>query len=165
MRTIAAVLLGVFLVIPYPALPDAPIYLIRHAEKGDGDDPPLTTFGRQRAALWAEMLSEAELALVVSSTAARTRETAALIAEALVLPHEEFPAQDTASVIDLIGFDYEGEAILVVAHTETLGALMRGLGASETPEVSQENFDRLFVLWPDSGEIVELRMPSVGTAR
>lgn len=156
---IAAALFGMLLsVLAGNALADAPVYLIRHAEKEGGADPPLTEFGRTRSERWADMLSEAGLVQVISSTAARTRETGEIIAKRLGIPRIEIPPQDTARVADLIGFDYEGEGVLVVAHTETLGSIMEGLGARQIPELSTQNFDRLFILWPDNGHVVELRM-------
>ena len=135
------------------------VYLIRHAEKAEGSDPPLTADGRARALRWADMLSETGIAAVITTTAARTRETGGIIARALGWETVEVGLNDTAGVIDLIGFDYADTSVLVVGHTETLPTLLRALGTGEAPTIEDEDFARLFITVPGEGLVAALRMP------
>lgn len=145
-----------------PALSQEVVYIIRHAEKAAGEDPTLTPSGRRRAAGWAEMLSQAGLDLVLTSDAARTRETGGVIADALGLPHDSLPAEDIAGLVDTLQFDHEGDVVLIVGHTETIPGILEYLGATESVELARDDYASLFVLLDAGGSaprMIRLRMP------
>lgn len=137
------------------------VFLIRHAEKADGHDPALTEAGRGRAARWAAMLAPAGIDHVWSSDARRTMETAGIVAGALGLGHDSWPATDVTGLVDLLGFDHEGETILIVAHTETIPAFLAAYGAARA-EIAEDDFASLFVVIPGAASstvATHLRMP------
>lgn len=137
------------------------VFIIRHAERADGEDPPITPAGRDRSVRWAEMLSGAGIAHVYTSTARRTAETGAIIAEALGVESEALPPNDIAPLLDLMSFDFEDERVLVVGHTETIPNILREFGAFEQIELSRDDYGRMFVVHPGDDEplILELQMP------
>ncbi|SFM52254.1 SixA phosphatase family protein [Shimia aestuarii] len=138
------------------------VLAIRHAEKQDGPDPALTEDGRARAANWATMLRPVGLDVVITSEARRTVETGTLIANALDLPLISFPANTPSALLDALEFDHEGDRVLIVGHVETLPGILTALGAPDPVEMTQAQFDRLFILnAPNSGAATlnELRMP------
>lgn len=130
-----------------PASAQDTVFLIRHGEKeATGSDPALTQAGRQRAARWAEMLRSAPIDAVITSDAARTRETGAIIADALALPASDWPMGDTAGLVDLLQFDHEDGTVLVIGHTETIPHIVERLGGPGDATISPDSFDTLFVL-------------------
>lgn len=138
------------------------VFVIRHAEKAAGEDPPLTEAGRLRAAAWAEMLQGAGIRQVITSDTWRTRETGAIIATALGTAQTEVDRRDIAGLVDLLGFDHEDERVLIVGHAETIPSILAGLGHAGTVEVSQADFASLFVLTPEEGgpaRLIRLHMP------
>lgn len=136
-------------------------FLIRHAEKAEGNNPPITEAGRERAARWAVMLADAGVGKVFTSTARRTMETGDIIADALGVETEALAPDDIASLMDLLSFDHEDDRILIVGHTETIPHILTELGAFDLVDMPDEDFARLFAVFPNGGEpvIVDMRMP------
>ena len=137
------------------------VFIIRHAEKAAGDDPALLPEGVLRAGRWADMLQNAGIDHVITSTAQRTRETGGIIAEALGVDTDAFAPADIAGITDLISFDYEDGTVLVVGHTETIPNIMSELGAFDLYSLDPEDFGRLFVVIPseEGPSILDLQMP------
>jgi phosphohistidine phosphatase SixA len=113
------------------------------------------------AVRWATMLGSAGIEHVYTSTARRTIETGGIIAEALDVDAEAVETGDTAGLLDLMSFDFEDTRVLVVGHVETIPGIIRELGSAETPEMTQEEFGRMFVVMPAEGSasLIELVMP------
>ncbi len=146
---------------PVTAVAQEAVFLIRHAEKADGEDPMITEAGRARALRWAGMVADAGIDKVFTSTARRTMETGALIADALGVDTEALDPRDTAGLIDLLSFDHEEDRVLVVGHTETIPDILTYLGATDPVEMPLDDFARMFVVFPNDGEpvVLDLRMP------
>ena len=143
--------------------PTITVFLARHAEKVRDRtvaDPPLTEAGRQRARDLAMTLSEAGIEVVFTTQWLRTRQTAAPTAEHLgleALPIEardDFIQQMVRRITEL-----EGKTILVVGHSDTTPELARALGASEAPDIADDDFDDLYqvVISPTDRRFVHLR--------
>jgi broad specificity phosphatase PhoE len=138
------------------------VFVIRHAEKEAGDDPGLTPAGVHRAQRWAEMLRDAGLDAVIHTDAARTRLTGTIIAEALALEPVEVGRTDVVGLVDLLAFDFEDADVLVVAHSETIPAIVERLGGGPGAKVAPDDFASLFVLGPASAgarDVMRLHMP------
>jgi len=126
--------------------PDArQIYLVRHAEKATGDNPPLTLIGRARAEILANELKNAGLTAIYSTDTRRTRETAAPIARATgltVLPYDAGNLETFANMLRATPGN-----ILVVGHSNTTPQLVKELGGKPgAPIVEATEYDRLYVL-------------------
>ena len=161
-RPVKTLFLSLLLSLATPAFAQELILAIRHAEKQDGVDPALTEQGRARAANWATMLRPVGLDIVITSHARRTVETGTLIATALDLPLISFPANTPSALLDALEFDHEDDRVLIVGHAETIPGILTALGAPDPVEMTQAQFDRLFLLHaPNSGAatLSELRMP------
>lgn len=136
------------------------VYLIRHAERAEGENPAITEAGRQRAAQWAELLASARIEHVYTSEARRTIETGGIISKALGVSAESVATGDTAGLLDLMSFDYEDARVLVVGHTETIPGILEALGVAGIIEMPKDDYARLFVVVPgDPATLFDLRMP------
>jgi len=156
-------LLPVLLGLTAPASAQEVVYVIRHAEKeAAGDDPGLTPTGQVRAAAWAGMLSSAELDTIITSDARRTRETGAIIADALGLPVGSVPKEDISGIVDMLQFDHAEDRVLVVGHTETIPGILSRLGATDPIQLGPDDYDTLFILTgadADAPRLMRLHMP------
>jgi broad specificity phosphatase PhoE len=141
------------------------VFVIRHAEKhGTGDDPGLTDAGRARANAWADLLSHADIAHVITTDAKRTRETGGIIAEALDVAQTQVAMTDVTGLVDLLGFDHADDRVLVVGHTETIPSILAGLGHLDLVEIDQNDYANLFIVMPASGGdqfLTHIRMPEL----
>ncbi len=131
-------------------IPQTTIYLVRHAEKDTGNNPPLTLAGFKRAGDLMRSLSNKNISHIYSTKYKRTNQTA----DSLKL------AQNLSVIIyeaDTIGNDLvnkiktngdNGKTILVVGHSNTLPKLIRRLGVKNytIQNLGDNEFDNLFVL-------------------
>ena len=133
------------------APPPTTIYVVRHAEKATGDNPPLTEAGRARAAYLADVLRDIELNAVFTTDLCRTAQTVDATAHAAGLPLQTVRLagvdlascmpQLTASLAPLEpSDDAEGRLVaelrdlpwgshaLVAGHSNTIPSLLEALG-------------------------------------
>ena len=62
------------------------IYIVRHGEKADGENMPLTKRGRKQAELLAKRLKKLEISKIYSSDLERCKETAEIIKRQIKIP-------------------------------------------------------------------------------
>jgi phosphohistidine phosphatase SixA len=133
------------------------VFLVRHAERADDDegnrmamdprmtdDPPLSAEGQDRAALLAEMLSDAGITRIHSTDYRRTRETAQPTADGAGIEISLYDASD------LEGFAKELISTpgrhLVVGHSNTTPGLVEALGGEAGPPIESLEYDRLYLV-------------------
>ncbi|MEC7948248.1 MAG: histidine phosphatase family protein [Myxococcota bacterium] len=146
-------MLSFFLLIAVQASPPpTTIYVVRHAEKAAGDNPPLTQAGHARAAALAAALRDIELDAVFTTNLCRTAQTVAPAARAAGLPLRMLRVADAdveacaprlaakiswmdasddaeqALVSALRGLP-AGSHALVAGHSNTVPGLLEALGA------------------------------------
>jgi len=139
------------------------VVLVRHAERAgpSADDPGLTEVGSERAAELARLLGDAGITRIHSSDTRRTRETGRPLSDRLGIPIETFDHRD------LEAFAARLRALpgrhLVVGHSNTTDELSELLGgASYGPIVEEWEYDRLYLLVPQSTGSMETVMIRFG---
>lgn len=130
---------------------DTTIILVRHAEKGAGQDPPLTPAGQQRAEALREALSNSGVSTIYVSNFQRTQQTAAPTATAhgltpIVVAISGTAESHAAEVASRIRALTPGTRILVVGHSNTVPLIMQELGVTNPPSIAETEFDRFFVV-------------------
>jgi phosphohistidine phosphatase SixA len=135
------------------ALAQSTVFLIRHAERADAGpgkaptmsaDPDLSKTGHARAASLATVLKDAGITAIYVTEYRRTQQTAAPLAKALGLTPSTIKSDDASAVMAAI----KGTTgnVLVVGHSNTLPAIIKGLGVSSTVTIGDDEFDNLFVV-------------------
>jgi broad specificity phosphatase PhoE len=134
------------------------VILVRHAEKvvqttdgpTPGSDPPLTPAGEERARKLVHVLGGLDVTTLYSTPFRRTLATATPLAEALGLEVTKTPIEDlatyVATVVDRIRTQHVGEIVVVVSHSNTVPALITALGAQDAVEITDDEYDDLFVV-------------------
>lgn len=153
-----------FIAFPLWGAPETVVLLVRHAEKVlQGDDPGLTAAGLARTQRLIKVLSDLEIDAVYSTQFKRTRTTAEPIAKARGLKVELVPAgKDYAAQMSRILRARKRETVLVVSHSNTIPEILRELGIPAPPEITEKEYDRLFVCFlPETGppHLISLRFP------
>lgn len=151
---------------PDPAAAEAPtralqVYLVRHGQAfsnltpkpklSDEELDRLTPLGHEQSAETGRALATRGPVLILTSPAGRARETADEIREAVggapvrvetrVRPQadDESPDQVAARVLDALRGEHDrhrGRAIVVVAHSEVIGALLAAVAGRPAAEAS-----------------------------
>jgi len=130
----------------------AVVYLVRHAEKGQGLDPELTAEGRARACALARVLRSAGLDRVYATEYRRTRETVAPTAACLKLAVTPYAAARTKELAETLRTDASSRAALVAGHSNTLPGLLARLGVKAAIGIGARDHDDLFVVTLRPGE-------------
>ena len=128
----------------------ARVVLVRHAEKAGApaDDPGLSTAGAVRALALEAALRETRVDAVLTTPFRRTLETAAPLLSRRQLAGTVVPVDGdhVAAVLAQLQALPAGSTVLVVGHSNTLAAIIRGLGGPALPDLRECQFDRLYVL-------------------
>lgn len=122
------------------------VVLVRHAERGAGADPALTAAGQARAALLAQMLQDAALSAVFVTDTLRSRQTGTPAAQGAGLVPTLYNATDASALVSAIRTGHAGRTVLVVAHSNTVDDIAAALGAAGVAELTDTQFDRMFVI-------------------
>jgi broad specificity phosphatase PhoE len=129
------------------------VFLVRHAEKEAGvSNPSLTAEGQARAQALAHALEDAGIQAIYSTEFARTQQTAQAVSEAIGVDVQTFPVGNDGMEAFIAGMASEirdnqgGRRVLVVGHSNTVPALMRALGATEATDLTEKDYDDLFVV-------------------
>jgi broad specificity phosphatase PhoE len=129
------------------------VIVLRHAEKdaqGDPKDPGLSAAGRTRAEALARLLAPGKPTRLFASEFQRAQRTLDPLAQALGLKVEVVPANKGAELAQTLRALPEGSVSVVVAHSNTVPALVAALGGKierlEKGNLAETEFGRLFVL-------------------
>ena len=127
------------------------VVVVRHAEKAaePANDPPLTAAGQARAEALVDAVRGMPVRAVVSTNFARTRSTAAPLAERLALTPELVDARSpdhARQVAAGVLARHRGETVVVVGHSNTVPDIVAALGAPKPAPICDAEYDNLFVV-------------------
>lgn len=152
-RTLLLALICLFVVAAArPA--SAAIFVVRHAEKQteeNGKEVPLSEAGRARAVRLAAILRDAKIVAVYSTDTVRTLATGEPVARAAHVQPVLYDAAGPEAMNALatrIRREHPSDNVLVVGHSNTVGPLIRALGAAEPVEVRGDEYDGLWIVVP-----------------
>jgi phosphohistidine phosphatase SixA len=133
------------------------VFVLRHADKKrippNADD--LTSAGIERAQLLARMLAESGVSTAYCSSAVRARRTleplkAALGAKLTINPVSidglGQPGKHVDAIVGAIKLLPAETVVVVVSHSDTVSAIIEGLGGNAVGPIDDHEFDRLFLL-------------------
>ncbi len=134
------------------------VFVVRHAEKLDqSEDAALSAQGLSRARALAELLRSSAITHIFTTQYRRTQLTAGPLATLLKVTPETSKAQDVAGLVARLRALPADAVALVVAHSDTVPQILTGLGWTGTVNLSEQDYDNVFLLVP-RGAAVE---PSV----
>jgi phosphohistidine phosphatase SixA len=118
------------------------VFFVRHAEKAKepADDPLLSDTGRARAEQLAHVLSDAGVSHLFSTHLQRTIQTLQPLADRLGLEITSSPAGSTMEQIAALRALEAGSVAVVAGHSNTVPALVEGLGGSLEGLVQHERY-------------------------
>lgn len=140
------------------------VIVVRHAEKATepAADPPLTSAGAARADALYDLVRDAGISAIVSTQFQRTRQTVAPTAAKLGITSEIVDArlpQHPRLVADSVLAKYRGRTVLVVGHSNTVGAIVAALGAPLPANICDGEYDNAFIVKvPASGQASVTRL-------
>ena len=122
-------------------------YIVRHAEKGAGNDPDLIPEGADRAVALAELLKANGISEVYSTDFNRTRQTAQPAATDKGLAVQTYDPGNQNPLINTVLASHKGGAVLVLGHSNTAPALLNLLtGTNAYPQMPDSQYDNIYVV-------------------
>jgi phosphohistidine phosphatase SixA len=129
------------------------VLVVRHAEKADQSaDSALSAAGQARAKALADLLRGAGVTHILTTDYLRTRQTAAPLATALGLTPEQVPARDLDALLAKLKALDPASIVLVVGHSNTIPAILNGLGWTGQLDLPDTDYDDVFVVSPRAGQ-------------
>lgn len=128
------------------------IFIVRHAEKAKisgsmKKDPPLTQAGQARARELARVLGDVPLKAVYATEFQRTQQTAAPAAARAGVSVQKRKSDELAKLAAELRRDHSSDDVLVVAHSDTIGDLIKALGGpADVGELPSKAYDNLFIV-------------------
>lgn len=132
------------------------VFIIRHLQKAQGDDPSLTAEGAAAAQRLADMLEGNGIAAIFATPTRRAMETASPLAARLGIPVTPYDPRNPGALVEAAAS--AAGPVLVVGHSNTVHDLVGRFGATPPAPLSEEDYGTIFVVDPD-GEVdaVEVR--------
>lgn len=142
------------------------IIILRHAEKDTMRyDPPLTSVGRERARALAHVLEGANVSALYTTQFVRTQQTVQTFAEKLGIKPTIFEvdpknikghAEELAKVVLS---RHASQTVVISSHSNVIPLIIEALKAGPRFEISDDEYDNLFVITIGStGETQLLRL-------
>lgn len=129
------------------------VFLVRHAEKAamPAGDPGLSDLGRERAEELARVMAMSNVNNgpdhIFVSQYRRSLGTVEPLIRDTGLPVSEYLAEDSAALVDELLDNYRGQAVLVVAHSNTVAEIIQLLGGkAPAQEMTEQDYDDLYVV-------------------
>ncbi len=147
------------------------VFALRHADRTSADD--LSAAGRERAQLLARMLSKSGVSIVFRSDAVRAARTVEPLKQelgnALTVKKVGFPEPNglehhIAAIVQSVRSQPVGAVVAVVSHSNTIGPILERLGSGPIDPITENEFDKLFVLFRGSNGPPSLTMLRYGAA-
>ncbi len=118
------------------------VYLIRHAEKLEGKNPPLSSSGQKRAAFYAQFWQEVAIDRIFSTDYQRTQQTVTPLAKQKQLTVASYDPQNLKSFAKQL-LQLQG-TLVVVGHSNTTPMLAEHLGVHSGPIDDKTEFNRIY---------------------
>ena len=153
-RFLIALLLAVTL--PQAALAADPVFVMRHLQKAEGADPPLSAEGAANARAVADMLAKSGIKAIFATPTRRAMETAQPLAARLgltVTPYDPSKPEALAAAAAKV----QG-AVLVVGHSNTVPDLVARFGGKQPISLGEQDYGTVFVVTHDDGKVSRIEI-------
>ncbi len=136
---------------------DGTYYIVRHAEKDTGSNPPLSKIGQERAGDLYRKLKNKKIDLIFVSQFPRTGMTADSLRIYQKIDTVHYAADITGADLFKKIKERSGNAkhILIVGHSNTLPGIIRRSGATNftLKDIPDEDYQRLYVIKIKKGKV------------
>ena len=133
------------------------LYIVRHAEKDTGSNPPLTQGGKKRAGDLYSMLKNKKIDVIFTSNYKRTIMTADSLRQAIKIDTVMYTPDVSGEKLFQRIEERAGDAknILIIGHSNTLPGIIRKAGVTTytVKELPDSEYDNLFVIEQNKGKL------------
>lgn len=129
-----------------PPAPRGPsFYVMRHLQKGEGEDPPLSEAGQAGARKLIGLFAADPPRVIYVSTTRRAYETAAPVARKLRVKVRRYDPANTGALIGRVL--RERGPVLIVGHSNTVPEVVERLGGERPAPLAETDYGDVWHLW------------------
>jgi phosphohistidine phosphatase SixA len=130
-----------------PATAADKVYVMRHLQKAEGNDPPLSVEGGANARKLVAVLGKRKINAIFATPTRRAVETAEPVAKKLKLTITSYDPRDPAALKKAV--DAIKGAALIVGHSNTVPEIVAQFGGGQVGPLADTDYGTIFVVTPD----------------
>jgi broad specificity phosphatase PhoE len=157
MRTILFAVILALLGAAQPATAATPVYIMRHLQKAEGADPPLSPAGAAQAKALASVLGGGGITAIFATQTQRAMETAAPLAKRLGLTVTPYDPSAPERLVEAVRAVHG--AVLIIGHSNTVPDLVTRFGGAPAPVIGDGDYGTIFVVDPATHFVRRMELP------
>lgn len=132
------------------------VFVMRHLQKAEGADPPLSAEGAANAQALATMLGKSGIKAIFATPTRRAMQTAQPLAARLGIAVTPYDPANPAALVKTVA-TVPG-AVLVVGHSNTVPDLVARFGAKQAVSVGEQDYGTVFVVTTADGKLRQIKV-------
>jgi len=152
-KFILALIAALAVAVAQPAVAADTVYVVRHLQKAEGADPPLSAEGAANAKLLAERLANSGIKAIFATPTARAMQTGEPLAKALGLAVTTYDPRDPTGLVKAASA--VSGAVLIVGHSNTVPDIVARFGGTPVP-LTEQDYGTVFVVKPGNAMVEQI---------
>ena len=132
------------------------VYVMRHLQKADGTDPPLSQLGASNAQALSERLGEKGIKAIFATATKRAMQTGQALAGKLKISITNYDPRDPAALIAAVS--QVNGSVLVVGHSNTVPDLVTAFGGTRPEALTEQDYGTIFIVKPGSSDVQRIEL-------
>ena len=160
MRKLAAAVAAILIAISsVTAVAAERIYVIRHLQKGVGNDPALSAEGTANAAKLRDLLAGEKVTAIFATPTRRAMQTGEPLAQRLGIAITPYDPRDNAALAAAVA--KTPGTVLVIGHSNTVPDLVALVGGARPAPMTEQDYGTLFVVESGSKAVRQIVLGQV----
>jgi phosphohistidine phosphatase SixA len=143
-----------------PALAANKVYVMRHLQKAEGSDPPLSAEGFANAQKLVTILGKRKIKAIFATPTKRAMETGEPLAKALKLNVTSYDPKDPAALKKAV--DAIKGAALIVGHSNTVPDIVAQFGGEQVGPIADTDYGTVFIVTPGKTKVERIEVAPKG---
>jgi broad specificity phosphatase PhoE len=153
MKLILTLIAALAAAVAQPAIAADTVYVMRHLQKAEGADAPLSAEGAANAQALATRLANSGIKAIFATSTARAMQTGEPLAKALGLAVTTYDPRDPAALVKAAS-TVDG-AVLIVGHSNTVPDIVARFGGTPVP-LGEQDYGTVFVVKPGTAAVEQI---------
>jgi phosphohistidine phosphatase SixA len=139
-----------------PSTAASTVYVMRHLQKSDGNDPPLSAEGAANAQKVVTILGKRKIKAIFATPTKRAVETGEPLAKALKLTVTNYDPKDPEALKTAV--DAIKGAALIVGHSNTVPDIVAQFGGERVGPLADTDYGTVFIVTPGKTKVERIEV-------
>jgi phosphohistidine phosphatase SixA len=135
------------------------VFVVRHADPPPmlvmdklPTNTPISDAGKLRANRLANLLKDANIKAIYTSTALRTFQTAEPLSNLINIPIKRIPKKNIDILLDDIESNHAKDKVLIVSHWNYIPKILKALGQKNAAKFAKSEYGNLYIVVPQANQ-------------